>query len=132
MMRLAEPVPPGQAPPGLGQMKIDPSLFLPPRLAGPLGGRGPTMSARSIAWYTSAMFAAGTFLVLLVSVAPGAEFYFFILQSILAAFAVFFAAIGVVLGWLPQDHWFNRSPAVRGVLVFAALCGTLLLLASVG
>jgi hypothetical protein len=78
------------------------------------------------------MFAVGTFLLLVVSVAPGAESRFLILQGILAAFAVVFAVIGAVLAWLPQDHLVNRSLAVRGVLVFAALSGTLLLVASVG
>jgi hypothetical protein len=90
------------------------------------------MSARFLAWYTSAVFVVGTFLSLLVSVAPQARFIFLMVQGIVAALAVVFAVIGVVLARLPQNHWFNRSPAVRGMLVFAALCSTFLLLASLG
>ena len=79
------------------------------------------------------MFGVGTFLLLFISVAPGAESRFLILQGILAAFAVVFAVVGVVLRWLPQEHWFNQSLALRGVLVFAALFGTLVVVvASVG
>jgi hypothetical protein len=89
------------------------------------------LSARFLAWYTSAMFAIETLLLSLVSVAPGAESRFLILQGIPATLVVVFAVIGVILRWLPQDHWFNRSLVVRGVLVFAALSSTLLLVAIV-
>jgi hypothetical protein len=85
------------------------------------------MSARFLVWYTSALFALDAFLFLFISVAPGAELGFLILQLIFAGFAVVFAVIGVTLRRLPQDHWFNRSSVVRSVLVLTALCGTFLL-----
>jgi hypothetical protein len=90
------------------------------------------MSARFLAWYTSAIFAGETLLLSLISIVPEAESRFLILQGVIAAFAVVFAMIGAVLLRLPQNHWCNRSLAVRGVLVFAALCATLLLLTNVG
>jgi hypothetical protein len=89
------------------------------------------LSARFLAWYTSAMFAVGVFLLLLVSVARGADLLLFTLQTIMAVLAVVFAVFGMVLRSVRRDHWLNQSLAVRGLLAFAALFSTLLMLASV-
>jgi hypothetical protein len=70
--------------------------------------------------------------MLFVSVAPGAESRFAILQAILGGAAISFAVVGVVLTRLPGEHWSNRSFAVRFVLIAAAISSSLLVAVSVG
>lgn len=90
------------------------------------------MATRFLAWYSSTMFAVGTFLSLFVSISREAQYHFLILQAILAVLALVFAVIGVVLQWLPRHHWLNRSIGVRSVLVITAVSGSLFLMAVVG
>jgi hypothetical protein len=90
------------------------------------------MSARFLTWYTCGVFSLASFLTLFVSVGPGAEARFAVLQALLGGAALLFAAIGVVLANLPREHWCNRSVPVRCLFIMAAIVSSLLVAVSVG
>jgi hypothetical protein len=81
--------------------------------------------------YTCGVFSIASSLMLFVSVAPGAAFRFAVLQGILGGGAIFFAVAGIGLTRFPQDHWCNRSFAVRCLLAVAAITSTMLVLLGV-
>jgi hypothetical protein len=91
-----------------------------------------TMSARFLAWYSCGVFSLASLLMLFVSVAPGADSRFAVLQTLLGGAAAFFAVVAVVLTRLPRDHWGNRSFVVRCLLFVAAVSSSMLVAASVG
>lgn len=90
------------------------------------------MTARFLACYTCGVLLLATLLLLFVTVAPGAEWRFAALLAILGGAACFFGVIAVILKRLPQDHWGNRSVAVRCCLSLAAISSSLLVLMSLG
>lgn len=89
------------------------------------------MAARFLAWYTCGVLSCTSLLLLLVSVAPGAESRIAALQAILGGAALSFAAVGIVLTRLPREHWCNRSFAVRCLLSVAAAISSMLAAVSV-
>ena len=88
------------------------------------------MSARFLAWYTFVMLALATFLLLCVSVGPDAVNFFAVLHASVAGAACLFAVFGIVLTWLPREHWCQRSLVVRGSLWMFAVVASLALLTS--
>lgn len=83
------------------------------------------MSARFLAWYTAVALGLGVLLLSAVTVAHGYDWVFLLVGLGKGTLAVVFAIIGTVLGHLPQEHWANRSPTVRAVLLVVALIATL-------
>jgi hypothetical protein len=83
------------------------------------------ISARFLARYTCAALALTYLLMLLATVAPGAESHFAVLQRSVGGSAVFFAVAGLVLGCLPGEQWVSKSPGLRRVLIAAAVLATL-------
>ena len=86
------------------------------------------MSARFLAWYSCVLLSLASVLLLLVSVGPGAEARFAVIQAVIGGAAVCFALVGAGLGRMPKEHWSNRSLAVRSGLLAAATLSTLLVL----
>jgi len=85
------------------------------------------MSAQFLAWYTCIVLGLGCVLATAVSLAPGDEWVVILLMGVKGAGAVLFAGIATVLNRMPQDHWSNRSVAVRGALLSVAVIATLFL-----
>jgi hypothetical protein len=91
-----------------------------------------TMSARFLAWYTCGILSLASLAILIVSVAPGAEARFAVIQAILAGAALSFAVVAVAMTRLPIEHWSNRSIAVRVMLSVAAISSSMLMAVSAG
>jgi hypothetical protein len=87
------------------------------------------MTARHLAAWTSAVLAIGSVLVSAITVMPEAESGRSTLLMVVVSLAGVFAATGIVLWLLPEDHWCNRSRTVRGILSIVATVATLLVLA---
>lgn len=83
------------------------------------------MSTRFLAWYTCAALGLATLLFSAATVAPGYEWVQILFLLVAGTGSVAFALIGNKLGKLPQDHWGNRSRALRVVLFVVALFATL-------
>lgn len=90
-----------------------------------------TISSRSLALYTCAILSALAALMSLVTIAPGHEHDFAVVQASFLGAAVAFGLIAMKLGRLPSEHRANRSNAVRGLLRGAAGVATWLAVASI-
>lgn len=90
------------------------------------------MSARFLAWYTCGILSLASLAILFVSVAPGTESRFAVIQATLAGAALSFAVVAVVLTRRPTEHWSNRSIIVRVMLAVAAISSSMLMAVSVG
>jgi hypothetical protein len=83
--------------------------------------------ARFLAWYTSGALALACLFLSAATVLPGHESGWWTFLLVIGAAAATFAVIGIVLCWLPKEHWCNRSRTVRVVLSVAAVLATLLM-----
>lgn len=90
-----------------------------------------TLTTGSLAWYTCAMLTALAALMSLMTIAPGHEHDFAMVQASFVAAAVAFGLAAKKLSRLPSEHWANRSRALRGLLWGAAGVATWLAVVSV-
>jgi len=78
------------------------------------------ISATAAAWYVCTVLSLLAALMSLITIAPGHEYYFAVMQASVIGAAVAFGLAAIKLGRLPSEHWANRSAAVRGLLWGAA------------
>jgi hypothetical protein len=83
------------------------------------------MSARFLAWYACVVLGIGCVISSAISVAPGDEWFRWVLMLGKGSASIFCMVIARVLGRLPQKHWANRSWVVRGILLLMAIVATL-------
>lgn len=89
------------------------------------------MTTQWIAWCVSGMLGLVCVAFSLITYVPSptAERERIITQVASATGALAFAALGLVSGQLPAQHWLNRSRAFRGLLLsFAIVCALFLAL----
>lgn len=87
------------------------------------------MTTQWLAWCISGMLGLVCVVFSLITYVPrpGVERERIIAQLASATGALAFAALGLVSGQLPTQHWLNRSRSLRGVLLSLALACALFL-----
>jgi len=90
------------------------------------------MSARFLAWYTSAVLLIATLAASAITWVPARAIEGLVVTAGLGCTACLFVGLAILLTRLPREHWSNRSHAVRVALFVPALCASLLFFVSVG
>lgn len=83
------------------------------------------MNVVSLSWYTAANLLLGSLLLSLISVAPGAETFFFSLVVAFLTGAAVAAITAVMMSRQPSDRWCHRSKLLLSLLFLIATASTI-------